>query len=182
MAGLVHAIRTSDNLEEVAESIAEGGKYGLGPFGEQGSGGSGADNAPRNTKRRYGGAEGGENAWNTVDRADSLHFDNNRPPTPPLTEATFESEISHKMSQLRVDAESGQVRFIGGTSNLILLPAHQQPKGELDVRSRAISPMTDFGIPRSLSDPYASSRERNPVLSWTIVLSDEKVILHLVNM
>ena len=161
--GLVHAIRTSDNLEDVAESVSEGAKYGLGPLGA-GAGKpvsmSSHDHSSGGERNVPGWAGGhGEDAVAIGRQSDSKLVSSDREPT-------FESELSQRMSQLRVDTESGQVRFIGGTSNLILLPSQVQNHD----RSRQGSPNFGKELERSLSDPYLTDAQRNPLLSWSGVL------------
>ncbi|KAF8448104.1 fungal-specific transcription factor domain-containing protein, partial [Kalaharituber pfeilii] len=149
--GLVHAIRNAENLEDVAEAVSHGGKYGL-QFNSTGSGAPGNKGGPLTL---------------------SMASDH---------EPTFESELSHRMSQLRVDSESGQVRFIGGTSNLILLPSRSKDSDS----SRRNSPGAMFGLDRQLGDPYLTDSGRNPLLSWTNVLGESlqacEAIEHLLNM
>lgn len=157
---LVQSIRSSDNLEEVAEAVIDGRNFGLAssensvhPLGNRGSGddysNSGKDLAMENS------ANGLQGSHDLGSR--SPEFD---------PEPTFESELSQRMSQLRVVAESGHVRFIGGTSNLILLPSQAQNQD----RSTYGSPPSGRELDRTLADPYLLDRELNPLLSWTHVL------------
>ncbi|RPB29318.1 hypothetical protein L211DRAFT_775405, partial [Terfezia boudieri ATCC MYA-4762] len=135
---LVQTMRSSDNLEDVAEAVLEG---------------------------KFGSAIG-ESIWSVTEGEDVSMDRGDRTKSPSDREPTFETELSQRMSQLRVDAESGQVRFIGGTSNLILLPSQVQNHD----RSGQCSPNFGRELERSLSDPYLTDRERNPILSWTNVL------------
>lgn len=174
---LVHAMRSSDNLEEVAEAVLEG-KYGTGSSNTETKGsaasarGSGDDRAFDRSMTWSMERDGDP----SVDRDDASKGSSSD------REPTFESELSQRMSQLRVDAESGQVRFIGGTSNLILLPSQVQNHD----RSRQGSPNFGRELERSLTDPYATDRERNPILSWTQVLGSStqacEAIDHLLQM
>lgn len=156
---LVQAMRSSDNLEEVAEAVIDG-RFGpassensVHPLGNRGSGddhiSSGKDLALQNG---INGLPGGNDL-----RSRSPDFDQ---------EPTFESELSQRMSQLRVDVDSGHVRFIGGTSNLILLP----PQTQNQDRGTHGSPLFGRELDRNLADPYLLDREHNPLLSWTHVL------------
>ncbi|KAG9247368.1 fungal-specific transcription factor domain-containing protein [Calycina marina] len=72
----------------------------------------------------------------------------------------FEAELSGKMGELRV--ENGQVRFIGGTSNLIFLDP------------------TDGNDGPNGADSY--QQQDNPLLSWTDVTTETEVVVHLINM
>lgn len=73
---------------------------------------------------------------------------------------TFETEVSGKMGELRL--ENGSVRFIGGTSNLIYLA----PEDEVD----------------SGPDALQQQQQEEPLTSWTTVTRDPEVIVHLINM
>jgi hypothetical protein len=73
---------------------------------------------------------------------------------------TFETELSTKMGELRI--ENGSVRFIGGTSNLIYL----SPMDEQD----------------EILDPDSVHEQEYPITSWTRVTNDPEVIIHLINM
>ncbi len=75
---------------------------------------------------------------------------------------TFETELSGKMGELRLD--NGSVRFIGGTSNLIFLGA--------DVDGGSTTP----------SDIEVYQQQEKPIVSWTSVTSNSNVILHLMDM
>ena len=76
----------------------------------------------------------------------------------------FETELSGKMGELRL--ENGSVQVVGGTSNLIFLGSSMD--GE------------DLGAPASDIDQYPQQAE--PITSWTTVTSDPELILHLLNM
>ncbi|KAF8248363.1 hypothetical protein K440DRAFT_649976 [Wilcoxina mikolae CBS 423.85] len=76
---------------------------------------------------------------------------------------SLEAELSGKMGALRL--EEGQVRFIGATSNLMLLPSGQGSDTDL-------SPST-----------VETQRELHiPILSWTTVTQDKDLILHLITL
>lgn len=74
----------------------------------------------------------------------------------------FETELSGKMGELRL--ENGSVRFLGGTSNLIYLDPTEE----------------DVGIENHTLDLVQEQEE--PLTSWTTVTSDPEVIVHLINM
>lgn len=77
---------------------------------------------------------------------------------------TFETELSGKMGELRLD--NGSVRFIGGTSNLIFLgPGSDEEETE---------PQADN------AEQY--EQQENPIASWTTVTSDPELIVHLMNL
>ncbi|KAI9705581.1 MAG: hypothetical protein M1836_006337 [Candelina mexicana] len=75
---------------------------------------------------------------------------------------TFETELSGKMGELRLD--NGSVRFIGGTSNLIFLGADSE------------------GGNASPSDREIYQQQEKPIVSWTCVIIEPTVILHLMEM
>ena len=194
---LVYAIRNSDNLEEVAEAVLEGGRYGLGPGGNANNEGGLRDMS--SSGEQLAAAWGTINADGKTSNADGMVLDddmNDALGNSGGLEPTFESELSHRMSQLRVDSESGQVRFIGGTSNLIMLPSHSHNnQASHEIMSLQHSPsaihlqmdeLVGSGPEMALADPYVLSRERNPVLSWTRVLGESReegvAIVHLVEM
>lgn len=86
-------------------------------------------------------------------------------PTPPATSVkpTFESQLSGKMGELRL--EDGSTRYIGGTSHLIYLGQHN---------TTADSP-----------DPYAEEQYQqveDPYCTWTTVTSDPELVQHLISM
>ena len=182
MHELVQAMRSSDSLEDVAEAVLEG-KFGFAIGSTPSAGttqvftvaarGSGTDRTRSGSMRSITGGE--DVMMNREDGTKSSSSDR---------EPTFETELSQRMSQLRVDAESGQVRFIGGTSNLILLPSQAQNHD----RSRQGAPNVgrELEFERSLSDPYLTDGERNPILSWTNVLGTSaqacQAIEHLLQM
>lgn len=159
---LVQTMRSSDNLEDVAEAVLEG-KFGsaIGSTGTTGPVFTVAARGPSTDQARRS-----ESIWSVTEGEDVSMDRGDRTKSPSDREPTFETELSQRMSQLRVDAESGQVRFIGGTSNLILLPSQVQNHD----RSGQCSPNFGRELERSLSDPYLTDRERNPILSWTNVL------------
>lgn len=153
---LVQAMRSSDNLEDVAEAVVEG-KF------SPGAGSNAIGRTSGDSKARSG------SMWSAIGTGEAhpIRTSGSRSSSSDR-EPTFESELSQRMSQLRVDTESGQVRFIGGTSNLILLPSQVQKH---ENRSRPGSPYSGReSIERNLADPYATDRERNPIISWTNVL------------
>ncbi|KAE8447672.1 Nitrogen assimilation transcription factor nit-4 [Mollisiaceae sp. DMI_Dod_QoI] len=73
---------------------------------------------------------------------------------------TFETELSGKMGELRL--ENGSVRFLGGTSNLIYLEPTDEDEGYAGVE--------------------VLQQQDEPLTSWTTVTSDTEVIVHLINM
>ncbi|KUJ16215.1 uncharacterized protein LY89DRAFT_646684 [Mollisia scopiformis] len=73
---------------------------------------------------------------------------------------TFETELSGKMGELRL--ENGSVRFLGGTSNLIYLDPTDEDEGFAGVE--------------------LIQQQDEPLTSWTTVTSDTEVIVHLINM
>ncbi|UPX18840.1 Nitrogen assimilation transcription factor nit-4 [Ascochyta rabiei] len=85
--------------------------------------------------------------------------------TPAVTpnEPTFESQLSGRMGELRL--EHGSTRYIGGTSHLIYLGQHNEAAGSPD-------PYADEQYPQ-LEDPYCS---------WTTVTSDPELVQHLIRM
>ncbi|OCL08695.1 hypothetical protein AOQ84DRAFT_250760, partial [Glonium stellatum] len=84
--------------------------------------------------------------------------------TPTSAPPTFESQLSGKMGELRL--EDGSTRYIGGTSNLIYLGAGS------DVED----------LPGSLPNVEQYQQQENAVSSWTAVTSDTELIMHLINM
>lgn len=85
------------------------------------------------------------------DNEDSAYTTSSRP--------TFETELSGKMGELRI--ENGAVRFLGGTSNLIYL-----------------DPDEDTGSPGQ----EGFQQQDNPLTSWTTVTNETEVVVHLINM
>ncbi|EPS43725.1 hypothetical protein H072_2295 [Dactylellina haptotyla CBS 200.50] len=80
---------------------------------------------------------------------------------------SLESDISEKIGALSMDSH-GQVKFIGATSSLSLLPM-----------GMAISAMT--GDATALPpDPVSSHQD--PMTSWTEVTKDRDLVIHLMNM
>lgn len=77
-------------------------------------------------------------------------------------EGSLESELSGKLGALRL--EEGQVRFIGATSNLILVP------GAIKVEERPEEDRLD-GL-----------MAQNPITAWTRVTDDADLVVTLVNM
>jgi hypothetical protein len=84
-------------------------------------------------------------------------------PTMAAQKATFESQLSGKMGELRL--EDGSTRYIGGTSHLIYM-------GKSD--EAAESPDT---YPE---DQYQQGED--PYCSWTTVTSDPELVQHLISM
>lgn len=82
----------------------------------------------------------------------------------PTAQPTFESQLSGKMGELRL--EDGSTRYIGGTSHLIYLGAGTDGSDE----ANAYSAM----------DQYPQSED--PLTSWTTVTSDPDLVRHLINM
>ncbi|KAL2189671.1 hypothetical protein L209DRAFT_749526 [Thermothelomyces heterothallicus CBS 203.75] len=72
-----------------------------------------------------------------------------------------EREIARKMGELRL--ENGSVRYFGGTSHLIYL-----------------GDQTDE--PQEPPEPDAGLSVEDPVTSWTEVIKDRQLIVHLINM
>ncbi|KAF2265795.1 hypothetical protein CC78DRAFT_598402 [Lojkania enalia] len=84
-------------------------------------------------------------------------------PTAPA-QPTFESQLSGKMGELRLD--NGSTRYIGGTSHLIYIGA-----GSEGADSPVYTPNVEL-----------YQQHENPISSWTTVTSDPELILHLINM
>jgi hypothetical protein len=78
---------------------------------------------------------------------------------------SLEAELSGNMGALRL--EEGQVRFIGATSNLLLVPSGHGSEDEVEVES--------------LAERYQRQQE-NPILSWTTVTKDPDLVVHLIVM
>lgn len=77
---------------------------------------------------------------------------------------TFESQLSSKMGELRLD--HGSTRYIGGTSHLIYFN----------------NDGTDSPIPLSGTDAYFEQEIEDPLTSWTTVTSDPELVRHLIDM
>jgi len=124
-----------DSLEELAESILDEQKQ------------TGADGNASSSKSPEEGSPASQTGsiW-TGDEPESL-----------------EAELSGKMGALRL--EEGQVRFIGATSNLLLVPSGHGPEDEVEVES--------------LAERYQRQQE-NPILSWTAVTKDPDLVIHLI--
>ncbi|KAI9813691.1 MAG: hypothetical protein M1832_006119 [Thelocarpon impressellum] len=125
---LVRQIRSSGNLDDVAESIVA----------------------------RENGVDDDED-----DLDSSLYAIGNESSVE--TAHTFESELSGKMGELRL--ENGSVKYIGGTSNLIFVGS-------------TIHPEEGFDEPSEVT-PY---QQEAPITSWTTVTSDLELFKHLMNM
>ncbi|KAF1362927.1 hypothetical protein EJ07DRAFT_105100 [Lizonia empirigonia] len=76
---------------------------------------------------------------------------------------TFESQLSGKMGELRL--EDGSTRYIGGTSHLIYLGQHTEAVGAPDT-----SADEQF---QQVADPFCS---------WTTVTADPELVQHLIRM
>ena len=74
---------------------------------------------------------------------------------------TFETELSSKMGELRL--ENGSVQFVGGTSNLLFLESG-----------------LDTSIPAAPEDSF--QQQADPITSWTTVTTDPELIVHLLTM
>ena len=120
---LVRQIRSSTNLDDVAESILS----------------------------RENGLEVED------DEPESPVYGNGDLPSAP----TFESELSGKMGELRL--ENGSVKYIGGTSNLIFVGS---------------PPHSDNG----LTPDDGQFQQEGPITSWTNVTTDLDFFKHLMNM
>jgi len=134
---LVKEIRACDSLEELAERIAEEQKQ----LSE-----NWAATSPK-------GAVDGDSPES---QGSILEGDGDGIP------ASLEAELGGKMGALRL--EEGQVRFIGATSNLMLLPSSQGTDDEEEAGNPALQ----------------SQRQDIPILSWTAVTQDKELILHLI--
>ena len=77
--------------------------------------------------------------------------------------ASFESKLSSKLGELRLD--DGSIRYIGGTSNLLYLGSNQVDDALQD-----------------RSDQHAYQQHENPITSWTTVTQDQNLVIHLLNM
>jgi hypothetical protein len=80
-----------------------------------------------------------------------------------LESPTFENHLSSKMGELRV--EDGIARYIGGTSNLLLIDDIETSVSETDYTS-----------------DYQYDKDDSPLLSWTSATEDESLIEHLITM
>lgn len=79
---------------------------------------------------------------------------------------TFESQLSGKMGELRLD--HGSTRYIGGTSHLIHFGTGNDG--------------TDSPMPQSSADAYFQQQTQDPLTSWTTVTSDPELVQHLIDM
>ncbi|USP76035.1 hypothetical protein yc1106_03309 [Curvularia clavata] len=84
-------------------------------------------------------------------------------PTTAPAEGSFESQLSGKMGELRL--EDGSTRYIGGTSHLIYLGKANDTADSPDTYS---------------DDPYTEMQD--PFCSWTTVTSDPELVQHLISM
>jgi hypothetical protein len=77
---------------------------------------------------------------------------------------TFESQLSGKMGELRLD--HGSTRYIGATSHLIYLgPGNENADSTT-----------------SFTNPEQYQQMEDPISSWTTVTSDPELVRHLINM
>lgn len=129
-------IRACDNLEEVAERIIEE-QQKKPEWASTNEGGPTDDESPASQT----------NIWFEV--GDSAP-------------ASLEAELSGKLGALRL--EEGQIRFIGATSNLMLLPSNQGVEDEPVFGGSSTSDLV----------------RRDPILSWTTVTQDKNLIQHLI--
>ncbi|KAI5776297.1 fungal-specific transcription factor domain-containing protein, partial [Geopyxis carbonaria] len=136
---LVRQIRTCDSLEELADAVLEEQKSG-GHDGSAGSSGKGTDGDSPDSQDSIWGEDGD------------------------VIPATLEAELSGKMGALRL--EEGQVRFIGATSNLILIPSGKEREEE--------------DVIESLVERF--ERQEKPITTWTTVTQDPDLIAHLISL
>ncbi|KAF2645628.1 pathway-specific nitrogen regulator, partial [Massarina eburnea CBS 473.64] len=135
VAALVQQIRTCDSLDAVADAIVA------------------RENGEEDEDEEPLYPEGGEDAAKNEGKGEGQ-----------TQGPTFESHLSGKMGELRLD--HGSTRYIGGTSHLIYLGAGNEG--------------TDS--PASLAtEPYAQQME-DPLTSWTTVTSDPELVRHLIAM
>ncbi|CAI6332507.1 unnamed protein product [Periconia digitata] len=136
VTSLVRQIRTCESLDAVADAIIAK------------ENGEGDDEEPLDPEGV--GDEG-------VGRGD--HSDGSVKPT-------FESQLSGKMGELRLD--HGSTRYIGGTSHLIHFGTANDG--------------TDSPVPPSAADAYFQQQNEDPLTSWTTVTSDPELVRHLIDM
>ena len=176
MFDLVREIRACDSLEDLAERIAEDQRAALaesghGPPGQQalaglapaGGGGYAADGSAIECDSPASQASVG--LWQDDHHPHSLLQRHDRG-------TSLEAELSGKIGALRLEQE-GQVRFIGATSNLMLLPPGQS--ADDDDRRDYYGGAADYDL--AARDPAQFDM---PVLSWTTVTQDKDLILHLI--
>lgn len=77
---------------------------------------------------------------------------------------TFESQLSSKMGELRLD--HGSTRYIGGTSHLIYLGAGNE----------------NADTPASFANLEQYQQTEDPISSWTTVTEDPELVRHLIDM
>lgn len=87
--------------------------------------------------------------------------------------SSLEAELSSKVGALRLEQE-GHVRFIGATSNLVLLPPGHSTDDDDDY-GRSYGGTADYGLVARNQAQFDM-----PVLSWTTVTDDKDLILHLI--
>jgi hypothetical protein len=105
-----------------------------------------------------------ENGEHVDDGDDGDDDDEASAPPSPAAHATFESKLSGKMGELRL--EDGSTRYIGGTSHLIYV-------GSGDARTHS---------PASLAGAEQYDPIEDPLTSWTNVTTDPELVRHLINM
>lgn len=95
---------------------------------------------------------------------DDEDVDETGPLATPSAPTTFESQLSGKMGELRL--EDGSTRYIGGTSHLIYMGAGNSAKD----------------TPDSLAAVDHYPQLDDPLTSWTTVTTDPDLVRHLINM
>ncbi|CCX08251.1 Similar to Nitrogen assimilation transcription factor nit-4; acc. no. P28349 [Pyronema omphalodes CBS 100304] len=134
---LVREIRSCDSLEDLAERIVDEQRQS-------------ADQNDQSAMEGDSPASQGSALWGQEDGEEPL---------------SLETTLSSKMGALRLE-EGGQVRFIGATSNLMLLPPSENDVREDDKPGPSTMPNSnDF-----------------PISSWTNVTHDRDLISHLMNL
>ena len=102
------------------------------------------------------------------ENGDELDDDDNDDETSPLAtpsaQSAFESQLSGKMGELRL--EDGSTRYIGGTSHLIYMGAGT----------------ATADTPDSLAAIDHYPQLDDPLTSWTTVTTDPDLVRHLINM
>ncbi|RPA81159.1 hypothetical protein BJ508DRAFT_414997 [Ascobolus immersus RN42] len=172
---LVLEMRSCDNLEELADGVEKEGMNwrngGEGSAGENGGDG-GIDGTGRESER-----------IGTDGRGYSVESDGRQEEE----DNDFEAELAGKMGQLRVDGE-GQVKFVGATSNLALLPKHERPPEQTHIYGLDSALNRDYNTvrlypPDDITDSTGLSDDGfDAITSWTTVTPDRGLIEHLLNM
>lgn len=98
------------------------------------------------------------------ENGDDADEDEVSPLPTPVTQTTFESQLSGKMGELRL--EDGSTRYIGGTSHLIYMGARDD----------------DTNSPTSATGVEQYQQMEDPLTSWTTVTTDPELVRHLINM